>query len=88
MRKLIAVGCVFGSLAFAAAPAIAGGSQPGTPGAANCQGQTIAYLAQLGKNAGVQDARGLGQLSQYETANGNPLSVQDIHDIAAQYCGS
>ncbi|MDE3024173.1 MAG: hypothetical protein KGI93_01250 [Acidobacteriota bacterium] len=87
MRKLIALGCALGSLGFAAAPAVAGGSQPGTPGTANCQGQTVAYLAQLGKNAGVQDARGLGQLSQYETANGNALTVQDIQAIAAQFCG-
>lgn len=87
MKKLMALGCALGSLAFAAAPAIAAGSQPGTPGAANCQGQTVAFLAQLGKNVGVQDARGLGQLSQYETANGFPLSVQGLQAIAAQYCG-
>jgi len=88
MRKLMALGCAVGSLAFLATPAIAAGAQPGTPGAANCYGQTVAYLAQLGKYAGVADARGLGQLSQYETANGDPLSVQDVQAIATQYCGS
>lgn len=87
MRKLVALACAVGTLGFAAS-AGASASQPGTPGDPNCHGQTVNYLAQLGKTAGVQDARGLGQLSQYETEYGNPLTVQDLQNIAYQYCGS
>jgi hypothetical protein len=55
--------------------------QPGIPGTPNCEGQTTAYLAQAGKNLGVQDARGIGQLAAYVN-----LTVADIRAIVAAYC--
>ncbi len=58
-------------------------SVPGTPGTANCQGQTTAYLAQLIKNndltAVVQP--GFGNLAKLAG-----LSNQELHDIVAAYC--
>lgn len=56
-------------------------SVPGTPGTANCQGQTTAYLAQAAKNGLIVSAPGLGNL-----ADTTGLSVQQIHDIVAAYC--
>jgi hypothetical protein len=60
----------------------------GTPGDPNCVGQSNAALAQLGKNAGVQDARGIGQLVHYETANNNPLTVQELKAAVDAYCAA
>lgn len=57
--------------------------EPGVPGTPNCYGQTMAYLAQLGKTAGVDEARGLGQLSKY-----TGYTIQELRQIAKDYCGS
>jgi len=85
MRKFIASCLIGGALvlgsvggAFAAPPA----PMPGTPGEANCKGQTTAYLAQLAKNNEFfpDEFRGLGGVSR---ASG--LSVQQLQDLAA-YC--
>jgi hypothetical protein len=57
-------------------------SAPGTPGNANCHGQTAAYLAQLVKNndiTGVQP--GIGNLAAALGA-----SVQDVQAIIDAYC--
>jgi len=59
---------------------------PGIPGENNCHGQTVRYLAQLGKEAGVQEAHGLGGLAAYYQSLGVDYSVQDLQDIAAAYC--
>ena len=71
------------ALAFTMVGGVAASEAPGTPGEKNCHGQTIRYLAQAGKEADVQEARGLGQLADYAG-----VSVQDIQDIAAAYCAS
>lgn len=63
-------------LAFADSPTC-----PGTPGAPNCHGQTIAYLAQLGPTYGF--AGGIGNLA---TEYG--LTVQEIQASVDSYCGS
>ena len=68
---LIAVFC-FGALAYAEQ------TTPGTPGDANCEGQTIAYLAQA---FGVVDVHGIGGLA---AAVG--VSVKDIKAIVDGYC--
>lgn len=58
---------------------------PGTPGEANCKGQTIAFLAQAGKNGLTDPAlgkiRGIGGL-----AKAAELSVQEIHAIVEEFC--
>ena len=59
---------------------------PGTPGEANCRGQTTAYLAQASKNGaeGIPEGfRGLGGVSR---ATG--LSVQEIKAIVDAFCAA
>ena len=74
-----------GALAAFAFVALTGFSgphdEPGVPGTPNCEGQTMAYLAQAGKNADVQEARGIGQLAQYAG-----LSVKELREIVIAYC--
>jgi hypothetical protein len=60
--------------------------EPGVPGQPNCKGQTIAFLAQLGKMSGEQRARGLGQLAKFFSASGEPTTVQDLHTLAEEFC--
>ncbi|MHB8643592.1 MAG: hypothetical protein ACYDA3_12000 [Gaiellaceae bacterium] len=84
MKTKLAV--LFGTVCLGAlaAPALAGDhTQPGTPGDANCVGQTDAYLAQLGKTVGLPDARGLGQLGAYVG-----YTVPELQAIAQAYCNS
>jgi len=88
MRKLTAAAFAVGAVGLAAAPALAGGSQPGTPGEPRCHGQTVAYLAQLAGSAGISGANGLGGLARYLAANGDSLSVPQLQQIADQYCTS
>jgi len=54
---------------------------PGTPGAANCQGQTAAYAAQLAKNLGVEGSRGVAGV-----ARANELSVPELHAVIDEFC--
>ena len=55
---------------------------PGTPGEANCRGQSTAYLAQASKNGFLPEGfRGLGGVSR---ATG--LTVQEIHDAVEVFC--
>lgn len=74
MKKLVTA---ISAMAFAGA--LAGGSAMakvdgfGTPGAANCEGQTTAWIA---SNFG-----GLGKLAKEEG-----LTVQEIHEIIAEIC--
>ena len=61
--------------AFAASPNQAA---PGTPGDANCVGQTMAYLAQGNVSPGVT---GIGNV-----ANLYSLSVKEVKAIVVAYC--
>jgi hypothetical protein len=61
--------------------------EPGTPGTANCQGQTTAYLAQAAKNGlidpdlGVEPGPGIGNL-----AKAAELSVKEAKAVAEAFC--
>jgi hypothetical protein len=79
LRTIVATA---GAVTAIAVPAVAFGdspkhSTPGTPGDANCVGQTMAYLAQL------DDPNGIGNLARIFN-----LSVQDVHAIVEQFCAS
>ncbi len=87
MKKLIASGLFCGALlmgstvgAFAAGP-----SMPGTPGDANCQGQTTAFLAQFVKNSGGEPPEevrpGFGNLAKIIG-----LSNQELRQIVVDFC--
>ena len=82
MKKLITAASL---IAFAAVAGSAAGrdrSRPGTPGTANCKGQTVAFVAQAAKNGYLDDAyRGIGGVGR---ATG--LSNQQIHAIIDAYC--
>jgi hypothetical protein len=86
VRKSIAVIGAIGALALSAPVATAKPHDvPGTPGEANCKGQTTAYLAQAAKNFDFvgADAHGLGGLAR----NYYGLSVKEVHAIIDTYCG-
>ncbi len=51
---------------------------PGTPGEKNCQGQTVAFLAQVGKEAGEP---GLGNLADFAG-----LSVKELQELVRAFC--
>ncbi len=70
------------ALVFAATASAAPGDHtaPGTPGAANCKGQTVAYLAQAGKNFDLA-FRGIGGLG-----NAAGLSTKQIMAVVDAYC--
>ncbi len=77
------------SLGVTLALSVAGGAfaagsnhaDPGTPGDANCVGQTMAYLAQVGPQLGINP--GIGNLASAVGA-----SAQDVKTIVEQYCAS
>ena len=56
-------------------------SVPGTPGAPNCVGQTMAYLAQGNYDFGLLSGPGIGNIAS-ETG----LSVKQIHETVDAYC--
>ena len=57
-------------------------TEPGTPGEANCKGQTIAYLAQFGKTDPLPERfRGLGGI-----AKAAGLTVKEVHAVVEDYC--
>ncbi|MEA2764362.1 MAG: hypothetical protein QOK07_766 [Gemmatimonadaceae bacterium] len=56
-------------------------ADPGTPGSANCRGQTEAYAAQLGKAEGIPGANGIGGV-----ARTLGLSVKDIQGELVAFC--
>ena len=74
-----------GAFAFAlsAAPAMAGphADAPGEPGAANCVGQTVAFLAQGSKEQ--IDEPGLGNLAE---ASG--FTVKQVLAVARDFCAA
>jgi hypothetical protein len=56
-------------------------TEPGIPGDPNCRGQSTAFLAQAGKNAGVEGVRGIGGLARFAG-----LTVQEIKAIVDEFC--
>lgn len=52
---------------------------PGTPGQANCEGQTRAFLAQASKEQLGEP--GLGNLARF-----NELSVKEVQAIVREFC--
>lgn len=85
MKKLLIAGCVSATLfvttfvgAFADQPAST--KTIGTPGEANCVGETTAFLAQAAKASGVIPP-GLGNLADF-----NNLSVKDLKAVIDAYC--
>jgi hypothetical protein len=72
--------------AVAVTPALGKVKEP-VPGEPNCHGLFVAFvLAQLGKNAGEQRARGLGQLAKFFSEFGEPTTVQDLQRLAREFC--
>jgi hypothetical protein len=53
----------------------------GTPGDANCRGQTSAYLAQVAKNRGVEGFRGIGGIARFEE-----VPVREVHAAIEAFC--
>lgn len=53
-------------------------SAPGVPGAPNCEGQTTAYIAQVGQAVGLP---GIGQV-----AAASDISVKELKAIIRAYC--
>ncbi len=84
IKRFIVSALVVGSLlGSAVGVSAAGGDMPGTPGEANCKGQTTAFLAQLAKNNEFfpDEFRGIGGVSR-----GTGLSVQEIQAIVNAFC--
>jgi len=79
-RAALATGMILGSLGAAGIASAAGPTAPGTPGTPNCQGQTVAYLAQVGQDL---DVPGLGNVARF-----SGLSVKEVHAIVDQYCAA
>jgi hypothetical protein len=50
----------------------------GTPGEANCEGQTRAFIAQVGQEAGLA---GIGNF-----ARGSDVSVKEVQAIVREFC--
>jgi hypothetical protein len=84
MRRMIAAAALTAGLAIGgiavAGPASAAQMEPGTPGTPNCKGQTIAFVAQVGKAFG---APGLGNL-----APAFGLSVKELHAFVEEFCAA
>jgi hypothetical protein len=83
MRKLVLSAALAGALfASVAGSAVAGSDNhaaPGTPGDANCEGQTIAFIAQGA--GGDVDAHGIGNV-----AKAVGISVKDLKAFVDSYC--
>ncbi len=87
MKKLIASGLFCGALLMGSAVgafAAPDRSMPGTPGDANCQGQSTAFLAQLIKNSEEVPAEfrpGFGNLAKLIG-----LSNQELRQVVVDFC--
>lgn len=77
---LIATVVAFAISAVPAAAANDNHTQPGTPEANNCSGQSVAFLAQLGAEAGIHGLAGV--------ADAVGFSVQQVHELIDEYCAS
>lgn len=81
-RRIIAIAAIgLASVTAAGGTALAADNHaaPGTPGDANCKGQTTAYLAQVLKDAGAPGIGGVASLTG--------LTVKEIKAIVDTYCG-
>ena len=78
--KLALIGAVATmALASAGVAVGAGHAVPGTPGTANCKGQTMAYLNEAFKTS--FQVNGIGNIADF--AN---LTVKQVQDIVNNYC--
>ena len=79
-KQTAALICAIG-FALSAAPAMAGphADAPGTPGDANCVGQSTAFLAQASKE--LLGEPGLGNL-----ARASGFSVKEVHAVVQAFC--
>jgi hypothetical protein len=83
MKKLFALAASAMLVGASVGPAwSAGHDEPGTPGDANCKGQTMAYLNQA---AGDLDpaVHGIGNL-----ARAAELTTQELHEVVDTYCAT
>ena len=85
MRKFVLSAALAAVLALGSATAVLAGSPnhaaPGTPGDANCHGQSAAFLAQLAASSGISGANGIGGV-----AKASGMSVQEIQALLDAYC--
>lgn len=81
MRKLSIALLIAGALAIGAVPAAAKQDAPGTPGERNCQGQTTAFLAQVGKTIPLVGKGGIGNL-----ARAAELTPKEVHEVVRTFC--
>ncbi len=85
MRKFLISAAAAAVLAVGSVTAVLAASpnhvDPGTPGDANCHGQSVAYAAQLAANLGIPDANGVGGI-----AGALGVSVQEIQAELDAYC--
>ncbi len=80
-KHMLAAGfCAIG-FALSATPAMAGphADAPGTPGEANCVGQTTAFAAQASKD--LLGEPGLGNLADF-----SELSVKEVRAVVQAFC--
>ena len=81
MKKLIASGLFCGALLMGSVGGAFAGpdrTMPGMPRTANCVGQTNAFLAQVGQEAGITGIGGI--------AKANDLSVKEVQQIVQNFC--
>lgn len=71
-------GALLASLVGGVSAASPNHTEPGTPGAPNCVGQTMAFLTQLGSEA---DVHGIGNL-----AAALDVPVKELKAAVAGYC--
>ena len=82
-KRTVALLATVVALVIGAVPASAASdnhTSPGTPETNNCSGQTVAFIAQLGAEAGVHGVAGVA------TAFG--LTVQEVQALIGNYCAS
>ena len=80
-RALIGLGVATAMLLGGGTTAFAAQSTPGTPGTAECRGQTEAYVTQGNPIPGVSGT-GIGNV-----ARANALSVTQLNDAIQAFCG-
>jgi hypothetical protein len=79
-KRIVALLATAAAFAIGAVPAAASQTAPGTPETANCSGQTTAFIAQIGAEAGIHGVAGV--------ANAFGLTVQEVHALIDNYCAS
>lgn len=82
-RRIVALLGIVVALAIGAVPASATSDNhttPGTPEAKNCSGQTMAFIAQIGAEAGAHGVAGV--------ASAVGFTVQEVQALIGDYCAS